>query len=211
MIDLSNEESNNSEPRKVSIRVDPAKFAELKRLVSENNQNLAQENAELSSKLESIAKQEFEKKCREYGLDSETATPEDLRIKKEVKKELDKQYHGDTAILDQNQIEGRTILPLDLEGYPLDMTGFDSQEQMIASLNHLRKAGNSEATEVLSQLARKIQKSGHGLDIEYQGKITDLYRKSPQIQESDSDDEIRRKSAKIAKLRQNRTNWKPVN
>jgi hypothetical protein len=122
--------------------------------VKQRTKDIEDKLKEAESALTIIADKELQKQAKIYGCEP---TVEAVTFAK---------TRGSTALLSSQQITGNNNN---------DNEGFDSTEDAIIALNKASKSGNKKATEIINKMGKKVLEKP--INIEYNGKISDLARK----------------------------------
>ena len=147
---------------------------------SEELKSVESENAELKNTLASIANKAFEDKCAKYGLDPKETSPEALKtvvaMHEQVKGKAPR--GGDTAPLNQSQIEGKTKIADKFTDIPISLLEFDSEEEMCKVVKAISEdptdPRQAKAKTALRLLAQKSLSQSQEFELE--GSISDWAR-----------------------------------
>jgi hypothetical protein len=181
---------------------------------SEELKQIEEENASLKETLKLIAEKEFSAKCKQVGLDPETATPEILKA--ELRKQAPRGGEGQPYW--QNELGGKPEDPrekTDLGSILVDNTE-SGLKSSIEFLNYKKSHGSNEEKAEASRLLsiavkHQFSKNKTPLDIEFSGNLKDLMKHEIAIKDEWSDEEKERALKINADILKKRTAWQERN
>jgi hypothetical protein len=173
------ENSENKDQLNVKVEIDND-YIEYQ--VRQRTKDLEEKNAQLMADLEIIATKELQRQAQILGCEATVEAVQNAKLNK-----------SDTALLNDQQISGNN-----------NNEGFNSEEDAIIALNRASKANNTKAKEIINKLGKKYLEKP--VNIEYEGKISDLARK-PVKGSRESDEEF---AVRLGDY-QKRQSWRDLN